>query len=49
LKTAYIIGTHPNFSTTFIDREIRMMRRLGLDIVLQSTRRPFLWFVLYHD
>jgi len=40
LRIAYIIGTYPGFSTTFIDREIRMMRQWGLDIQLLAIRQP---------
>jgi glycosyltransferase involved in cell wall biosynthesis len=40
LRIAYVIGTYPGFSTTFIDREIRMMRQWGLDIQLLAIRQP---------
>ena len=42
LRLAYIIGTYPGFSTTFIDREIRMMRQWGLEIQLLAIRQPVL-------
>ena len=40
LQLAYIIGTFPNITTTFIDREIRVLRQLGLDLQTLSIRRP---------
>lgn len=40
LKLIYIIGTYPLLTTTFIDREIRMLRRWGGDIQVVSMRRP---------
>jgi len=42
LNICYIIGTYPSFSTTFIDREIRMLRQWGLDVQLLSIRQPIL-------
>jgi glycosyltransferase involved in cell wall biosynthesis len=42
LKISYIIGTYPDFSTTFIDREIRMLRQWGLEIQLLAIRQPVL-------
>jgi glycosyltransferase involved in cell wall biosynthesis len=39
-KLAYIIGTYPGLTTTFIDREIRMLRRWGLDLHVLAIRRP---------
>lgn len=38
LKISYIIGTYPGFSSTFIDREIRMMRQWGIPMQLLSIR-----------
>jgi glycosyltransferase involved in cell wall biosynthesis len=38
LKICYIIGTYPGFSSTFIDREIRMMRQWGIPMQLLSIR-----------
>ncbi len=36
----YIIGTYPLLTTTFIDREIKILRRWGVDIQIISIRRP---------
>ncbi len=36
----YIIGTYPVLTTTFIDREIVTLRRLGFEIRIISIRRP---------
>lgn len=36
---AYIIGTYPLLTTTFIDREIRMLRSWGVEIHIVSLRR----------
>lgn len=40
LKLAYIIGTYPLLTTTFIDREIRLLRDLGTQLDVLSIRRP---------
>lgn len=40
LKLAYIIGTYPLLTTTFIDREVDTLRQLGMQIKLLSIRRP---------
>jgi glycosyltransferase involved in cell wall biosynthesis len=40
LRLAYLIGTYPGLTNTFIDREIRMMRHWGLEIQLLSIRQP---------
>lgn len=40
LSLVYIIGTYPLLTTTFIDREIRILRQLGADIRILSIRRP---------
>ena len=40
MSICYILGTYPYFSTTFIDREIRMLRRYGVRIRLLAMRRP---------
>ena len=40
MKVAYIIGTYPSLTTTFIDREIRTLRKLGLQIKILSIRMP---------
>lgn len=39
-QLTYIIGTYPLLTTTFIDREIRMLRAWGADIHVISIRRP---------
>ena len=39
-SVAYIIGTYPLLTTTFIDREIELLRRDGLDVMVISLRRP---------
>lgn len=36
---AYIIGTYPLLTTTFIDREIDLLQRRGLDLSIISIRR----------
>jgi colanic acid/amylovoran biosynthesis glycosyltransferase len=40
LRLTYLIGTYPRLTTTFIDREIRLLRRLGVDLRVISIRRP---------
>jgi glycosyltransferase involved in cell wall biosynthesis len=40
LRLAYIIGTYPGVTTTFIDREIRVLRQWGVDLQTVSIRRP---------
>ncbi|GAB4454348.1 MAG: glycosyltransferase family 4 protein [Anaerolineae bacterium] len=40
LHLVYIIGTYPGLTTTFIDREVRVLRQLGLSIQFLSIRRP---------
>jgi glycosyltransferase involved in cell wall biosynthesis len=37
---AYIIGTYPLLTTTFIDREIQLLRSNGLDVTVTALRRP---------
>lgn len=39
LKIAYIIGTYPLLTTTFIDREIRLLRQRGVTVDIFSIRR----------
>ncbi len=39
-RVAYVIGTYPRLTTTFIDREIRLLRARGIEIELVSLRRP---------
>ena len=36
----YIVGTYPLLTTTFIDREIAVLRELGVDVAVVSLRRP---------
>ncbi|HSL47017.1 MAG TPA: glycosyltransferase [Anaerolineales bacterium] len=40
LKLAYIIGTYPEITTTFIDRELRTLQDLGIKTQILSIRRP---------
>ena len=40
MKLAYVIGTYPSLTLTFIDREIRTLRKLGLQIQIISIRKP---------
>ncbi|MGZ4131495.1 MAG: hypothetical protein ACXVWF_00485, partial [Actinomycetota bacterium] len=40
LSVAYVIGTYPLPTTTFIDREVREVRRAVADVRLVSIRRP---------
>lgn len=40
LRLAYIIGTYPLLTTTFIDREISAMRQGGARLHVVSIRRP---------
>ena len=40
MNLAYIIGTYPEISTTFIDREIQALREMGAQIQILSIRRP---------
>ncbi len=39
LKLAYIIGTYPSLTTTFIDREITFLRHWGVNLRVVSIRR----------
>jgi glycosyltransferase involved in cell wall biosynthesis len=39
-RLAYVIGTYPVPTTTFIDREIEALRRLGAHVQVISIRRP---------
>ena len=39
-KLLYIIGSYPNLTTTFIDREINILREWGADIQIVSIRQP---------
>jgi glycosyltransferase involved in cell wall biosynthesis len=40
MKIVYIIGTYPRLTTTFIDREICSLEKLGAQIKVISVRRP---------
>src|SRR5512135_3176317 len=40
LTLVYIIGTYPSLTTTFIDREIEFLRRMGVNLQVVSIRRP---------
>jgi glycosyltransferase involved in cell wall biosynthesis len=40
LRLTYVIGTYPRLTTTFIDREIQLLRRLGIPLQVVSIRRP---------
>ncbi len=40
LRLAYLIGTYPGLTTTFIDREIRTLRRWGVDLQIVAIHRP---------
>jgi len=48
MKIAYIIGTFPCLTTTFIEREILEASNQGLDLVLVSIR-PVEQFIMSHD
>ncbi len=37
---AYVIGTYPLLTTTFIDREISILRQSGIEVKVVSLRRP---------
>lgn len=39
-RLVYIIGTFPNLTTSFIDREITYLREHGVDVQVVSVRRP---------
>lgn len=40
LRIAYVIGTYPLLTTTFIDGEIAGLRRRGVDVQVVSLRHP---------
>lgn len=40
MNLIYIIGTYPLLTTTFIDREIKSLRRQGFDLQVVAMRRP---------
>lgn len=39
MQLAYIIGTYPTITTTFIDREVRILQQIGASLQLVSIRR----------
>ncbi len=40
LHLVYVIGTYPLLTTTFIDREIKTLRKEGVDLQVISVRKP---------
>ncbi len=40
LRLVYLTGTYPLLTTTFIDREIKILRRWGVDVHIVAIRRP---------
>lgn len=40
LSVVYVIGSYPLLTTTFIDREIAVMRECGVEVEVVSLRRP---------
>jgi len=40
MSLIYIIGTYPLLTTTFIDREIKILRQWGVDLQIVAIRRP---------
>ena len=40
VRVSYVVGTYPQLTTTFIDREIGALRARGADIAIVSIRRP---------
>lgn len=40
VRVSYVVGTYPQLTTTFIDREIAALRAQGADIVVVSIRPP---------
>jgi glycosyltransferase involved in cell wall biosynthesis len=49
LKLIYIIGTYPGLTTTFIDREIKILRRWGVDLQIMAIRQPLAGTPLSQD
>jgi colanic acid/amylovoran biosynthesis glycosyltransferase len=39
-RIVYVTGTYPLLTTTFIDREIQVLRRRGVEVDIVSARRP---------
>jgi len=40
-RLTYVIGTYPSLTTTFIDREIRLLRDWGVPVRVVALRRPY--------
>ena len=40
LRLIYMSGTYPSLTMTFIDREIKILRRWGVDLQIVSIRQP---------
>jgi glycosyltransferase involved in cell wall biosynthesis len=40
MRVCYVIGTYPLVTTTFVDREIRGLQRLRVDVQVVAVRRP---------
>jgi glycosyltransferase involved in cell wall biosynthesis len=40
MSLIYIIGTYPGLTITFIDREIKTLRKWGVDLQIVAMRRP---------
>jgi glycosyltransferase involved in cell wall biosynthesis len=40
VRLIYVIGTYPGLTTTFIDREIKILRQLGANLQVVAIRRP---------
>jgi colanic acid/amylovoran biosynthesis glycosyltransferase len=40
IRLVYVIGTYPLLTTTFVDREIELLHRLGADVRILAVRRP---------
>ena len=40
MNLIYLTGTYPILTTTFIDREIKMLRQWGVDLKIVAIRRP---------
>ncbi|MDY6876431.1 MAG: glycosyltransferase family 4 protein [Chloroflexota bacterium] len=39
LRLIYVVGTYPSLTVTFIDREINILRRSGVDLQVMAVRR----------
>jgi glycosyltransferase involved in cell wall biosynthesis len=40
VRVSYVVGTYPQLTTTFIDREIEALTALGADVAIVSIRPP---------